>query len=293
MTDLNRTFRIFASCKKPIQPKQQQKTTTHVGNKSLCGGICRYETPLQHTRRIARRSGADGRLVSRVRSLCDKSRRSENQPRLSGRRFLLHPVGVRDRLRLRRPVETNDGKGVCHATVHPSASDGGNRRGDRGRHVLLSGLLRMGRLESLGDDAADSDPDERLHDSGHARHGDPGRDRNVPAERSELVAVLRVYRQHPLCAVHPQAADQGARGAGAARRMRTGGVCHMGSLRRHMRGVLADGRQHSRRVPEAVVLVLGGTADVARIQARDGKGGVLDMQSGRRRPAGRAAKTTG
>ena len=63
----------------------------------------------------------------------------------------------------------------------------------------------------------------------------------------------------------------------------------MGSLRRHMRGVLADGRQHSRRVPEAVVLVLGGTADVARIQAREGKGGVLDMQSGRRRPAGRAA----
>lgn len=93
-----------------------------------------------------------------------------NGCKLSGRRFFLHTFGFRHRLRLRRPLEEKDvGKGFSQAAVDPSASDGRHGGRDRGRHVLFSGLFRLGCLGGVPIHAADGHAAERAADSGDAR----------------------------------------------------------------------------------------------------------------------------
>ena len=62
----------------------------------------------------------------------------------------------------------------------------------------FQGCSGLGCLESLRDHAAGGHADERAADSGDPRFRNPGAGRNVSAQRPELVAVLRIHRQHPL-----------------------------------------------------------------------------------------------
>ena len=62
-----------------------------------------------------------------------------------------------------------------------------------------------------------------------------------------------------------------------------------GALRRYLRGIRADGRQHRGRFAAAAVRLFGGSAAVARIQTRRCQRRLLDQRSGNRRRSGRAA----
>lgn len=76
----------------------------HVENTDIFRGFRRHETALHDPRRIARRGRHYGRMVSYIRSLCDESFGSKDQPRLSGRRFLLYSVRFCHWICLRRPL---------------------------------------------------------------------------------------------------------------------------------------------------------------------------------------------
>ena len=196
--------------------------------------------------------------------------RPADQPRLPGRRFLLHPLGFRHRLRLRRPLDEDDGRGVPQTAFHPPAPDGRHRRFDRCRDVLFPGMLRLGCIYGVGRGVAPRHADERSADSGDPRDRNPGRRGDVPAERPQLVAVLRIHRQHPLCLLHPAASDPCARRSGPADRLRTGGIRRLGTARRFVRGVCADGGEHPRRFPASAVRIPGRSAAGTDIQTRKG-----------------------
>ena len=89
------------------------------------------------------------------------------------------------------------------------------------------------------------------------RFRNPGSRRDVSAQRPELVAVLRIHRQHSLRAFPPQTSHSGSGRAGPARRLRPDRVRRMGTARRHLRRLRPDGREHRRRLLAPAVRVLG------------------------------------
>ena len=93
--------------------------------------LCGYQTPLQPARRAARRCGALGHLVPHLRRvrLCRRRHHDRrHQPRLPGRRFLLHALGLCHLLRLRRPLgQRSYGRQLLPPTPHTPPSDGSLR----------------------------------------------------------------------------------------------------------------------------------------------------------------------
>ena len=77
--------------------------------------------------------------------------------------------------------------------------------------------------------------------------------------------------------------------AGAARRLRVGGVRRLGAPRRHLRRVRHGRGQHARRLSAPAVRLLGRTAAFTCVQARADSGRVLDLRPGDRDAAVRAA----
>ena len=183
-------------------------------------------------------------LVPPLRGIRHEPPRPAVQPWLSGRRLLLPALGLRHRLCLRRPLAgAHDARGVFQAAPHPVASDGraGGRAG--GRRLLPAGERAVGRHAGRLSDGAGG------HAAGHAaapggtRRGRRGarQRRDVSAQRSELVALLRIHRQHPLCARAAAALDARPRGArrpygSGSRRLRRGRPL---GLRAPRRGVVA------------------------------------------------------
>ena len=109
----------------------------HVENTDIFRGFRRHETALHDPRRIARRGRHYGRMVSYIRSLCDESSGSKDQPRLSGCRFLLYSVRFCHWLCLRRPLENDDREGFHQTQGHTPSPDGRHGGCDWGGHVLF------------------------------------------------------------------------------------------------------------------------------------------------------------
>lgn len=160
---------------------------------NLPGCVCRYQTPLRHTRRIAWRGRHHGRMFPPVRSLCDQPFGSDYQPRLSGRRFLLRALGLRHRLRLRRSVAQNVAQGFLQ-TTSGAPSPHGHHGGARRRTVLLLRSVRGfsgNRRDALV--AGPADLPAGLYDVPCAPGlGHSGLGRNLSAQRPRLVAALRI-----------------------------------------------------------------------------------------------------
>ena len=70
--------------------------------------------------------------------------------------------------------------------------------------------------------------------------------------------------------IHPAASDPCARRSGPADRLRTGGIRRLGTARRFVRGIRADGGEHPRRFPAPVVRIPGRSAAGTDIQTRKG-----------------------
>ena len=190
--------------------------------------------------------------------------------------------------RFRSPRGHED-KGFPQATPDPSASDGDARLGAGCGDLPDSGLGAVGRDTRAfrGGDAGHAAG--HVPDSGLSRGAlrGAGQQRDVSAQRPFLVPVLRIYRQHPLCAGPAQAVHPLACSGGCGLRPGTGGLCGRRPLRlRPSRGGLViDGPEPSGRLSAADVLVRGRAADVPRLPAVEGARGVLDLLGGCHPPA--------
>ncbi len=86
-----------------------------------------------------------GDMVSLLRGIRHISGRSGIQPRLSGRRLFLRPVGLRDRLCLRRPVASGAYQRRIHAAAcHPPSSDACHGSGVGRRSLYDPGRRTVG-----------------------------------------------------------------------------------------------------------------------------------------------------
>ncbi len=166
-------------------------------------GYLASKPPLRNPRRTARRGGDDRGGLPPAGNLLQRPCLPGAQPRLSGRRLLLRALGLRDRLRLRRPLELHVAQGLLQAPPGASASDGHHGVSHR-RAVLLL------RVRGLPDDrrrtvvGGAADLPAGLYDAARAAVvGHPRLGRDQPAERPRMVAALRIHRQYPLCPRHP------------------------------------------------------------------------------------------
>ena len=163
-------------------------------------------------------------MLPYLRRLRDKPPGPAFQPRVHGRRLFLHTFRFRNRVCIRRQVENHaDTQGILQKEAHQTASDGHNGRASRSRFLLHPGQREMGRYTGTLHYGAHSPAAESFPASGSSRNRSrcQGKQRNVSAQRTELVAVFRIHRQYPLRPVHKEIFNKSADSSGNRSRSRT------------------------------------------------------------------------
>ena len=165
----------------------------------------------------------------------------------------------------------HDRRTLYRQAHHTTAAYGHHRRPARRRFIHYPGLRAMGRHGCQHPGRHRLVSVRPVHAAGAPGHNARGQRqrRNVPAQRPELVAILRIYRQHRLRPV--AASSQPPRSAA----FHSPVGCRTGCLDpfRHERQLsywlrLVYGRLRiCRRTAQAVVLILGRTPYGSRVQA--------------------------